>query len=141
MRFLGLKSSIIDPLPHIRSGCTIRERTGCGQASGGGEPLLLGVDIEVGDGPLEVEGAEVLDQELGDGPVAVPLAVRRNDEPGSATSVLQRSQRIACRPPVSEPSFSRLDVARVVLPILGPALRRASNRSFCSTNWKCAGST
>src|SRR5829696_3428655 len=88
------------------------------RSSGGGEPLLLSLHIEIGHRPLEVEGAQMLDQKLCDSPVAVPLAVRWNDEPRRQLgAALLKHRLIGLR--VGEPSCTLLDVARVVLPVLG----------------------
>ena len=71
--------------------------------------------------PAQVHVLELLDQQPGDRPVAVPLAIRRHDVPGCAL-VVAALERVAVGIEVVLPEAQVVEIAGVVLPVLGRVL-------------------
>src|SRR5690349_4771049 len=82
-----------------------------------GEAGLLGGDVEVGGGPLQVEGAEGVEEEVLDGEAGVPLAVGGHDVPGRVVRI-RLGDRDPVRLHVVVPARALVEVARIVLPVL-----------------------
>jgi hypothetical protein len=59
-------------------------RFSAGEVGGGSQAGSLGLDVEVGEGPVLVEGGEGVDQEVLHREARVPLVVGRDDVPRGA---------------------------------------------------------